>query len=192
MTCKTDKTHQCKSCDRNLKSLENIVACYIEKHRRRAEEELHSYAKKTSFQEVVSMAATAKGPWNGIHDHQKRVGGLKLSEFTEHLSGILSELKQSTSFEELYNAIEVRKITGVGELTVYDTALRIGAYLKIEPENVYLHRGAKEGAENLSRYLRGRKSISVDELPPAFHKLRPREIEDCLCICKKAFQNIRR
>lgn len=193
MTCKKDNLHQCKSSKKDFKSLEDIVADYIEKYREDAEAELCFY-ENLQLEEVVSLAAQAKGIWNGIHSHQKLVGASRLSEFASHLSGVLPELKQATSFEKIYDAVEseARKVFYEAELTVYDTALRIGATLRIEPKNVYLHRGAKDGAKNLGIALRGRRSISVDELPPAFRKLKPREIEDCLCIYKDAFQSVRR
>lgn len=183
MTCRDKKTRKCKPFGSNFKRLEDVVACYIEKHRSRAEEELRFYAEKPSFREVVNMAAMAIGPWEGIHGHQNVRGvASRLPEFAESLLGALPELEKSASFNELYNAVKARKVDGVGDLTLYDTALRIGAYLKIQPDMVFLHCGAKKGAKNLGIALRGRRSISVDELPSAFRKLKPHEIEDCLCI----------
>lgn len=164
-------------------SLKDIVADYIKNKRKVVEAERRFYAEKTSFQEVVSLAAKAKGPCNGIHPHQRRVGAKRLSEFAKSLLEALPDLKKLKSFEELYNAVEARKIEGVGELTVYDTALRIGWYLKIEPEKVYLHCGAKKGAKNLG-VGEGEKTISADKFPSDFHKFKPYEIEDCLCIYK--------
>ena len=37
----------------------------------------------------------------------------------------------------------------MGELVVYDTALRIGARFGLEPEKVYVHRGTREGVRKL-------------------------------------------
>ena len=45
----------------------------------------------------------------------------------------------------------------LGELTVYDVAHRIGAYLQLEPDVVYLHRGTRIGA----RYLGLRLAVHV-------------------------------
>ena len=66
---------------------------------------------------------------------------------------------------------------------VYDTALRIGAKLGLEPEVVYLHRGTRSGMKALGLDV-GRPFIEVDELPQALRSLRPHEIEDCVCIYK--------
>jgi len=194
MTCKKDNIRQCKSSRKNFKSLEDIVAAYEKDRQEEAEKELQYYVELPSFEDVVKQAALAKGPWEGTHDHQNKYGvAARLPEFAESLLEALPELKKSASFDELYNAIEARRVYRVGKLTVYDTALRIGANLKIEPTNVYLHRGAKKGAEYLGITPRGRRFISVDELCDklrftAFRKLKPREIEDCLCIYKDAFK----
>ena len=67
---------------------------------------------------------------------------------------------------------------------IYDTAHRIGAFLGLEPEHVYVHAGTTVGAKAL-----GLKSIdgwvAMDDLPEVFRKLKPYEVEDFLCIYKK-------
>jgi hypothetical protein len=79
----------------------------------------------------------------------------------------------------------------VGELMVYDTALRIGAFLKLEPVSVYLHAGTKTGAKALGLTVSGKKNINVTDLPKEFRKLKPHEIEDCLCIYKDNIDSLR-
>jgi hypothetical protein len=66
-------------------------------------------------------------------------------------------------------------------LTIYDTALRIGASLGLEPQSVYLHAGTRFGARRLGLDWRA-ETIPVSALPPPLRKLKPREIEDLLCI----------
>ena len=89
------------------------------------------------------------------------------------------------SFGELHDAVDaaIGKFKGIGELTVYDIAVRIGAFLRLEPEVVYLHAGTRAGASTLG-LGRGATVLRIDELPAPFRRLRPREIEDCLCIYK--------
>ena len=89
------------------------------------------------------------------------------------------------SFDELDGVVlRVGDLThGIGELAVYDTALRIGAKLVLPPLRVYLHRGSRERAAVLDVDAR-RPSVAVSELPTAFAALEPHEIEDCLCIFK--------
>jgi hypothetical protein len=71
-------------------------------------------------------------------------------------------------------------IRGIGALAIYDIATRIGGYLRLEPEVVYLYAGTSKGARALG--LDGAKTLDPKALPAAFRVLRPREIEDCLCI----------
>lgn len=66
---------------------------------------------------------------------------------------------------------------------VYDTALRIGAKLDLEPEVVYLHRGTRSGMGALGLNI-SRPFIELHELPRELRSLRPHEIEDCVCIYK--------
>jgi hypothetical protein len=81
--------------------------------------------------------------------------------------------------EEIAHAIG--PIPKIGDLTVYDIAHRIGTYLGKSPRLVYLHRGTARGARHL-----GFTGATLDPtlLPPAFSRLSPEEIEDCLCIYK--------
>jgi hypothetical protein len=86
---------------------------------------------------------------------------------------------------------ESRKFWKNGELTVYDAALRIGTYreLKLEPKEIYLHAGTRKGAKTLG-FKGRRRSIRLDELPKAFYRLKPYQIEDCLCIYAKVLKHL--
>ena len=68
---------------------------------------------------------------------------------------------------------------------MYDTALRIGAFLRLESDAVYLHCGVTTGAAHLG-FARSRMRIEVGELPPSLRGLKPYQVEDILCIYKDA------
>ena len=76
---------------------------------------------------------------------------------------------------------EIGSIKGIGALTAYDIAHRIGAHFGKAPRLVYLHAGTRTGARvfNISG-----DSFDPRILPKAFSRLAPSEIEDCLCIYK--------
>lgn len=98
----------------------------------------------------------------------------------------------SSRFEALMNStpssIEaIGSIRGVGELLVYDTALRIGAKLELMPDRVYLHSGTRRGARSLGLPFKMRL-ISIAELPVPLRSLKQHEVEDCLCIFKDLLQ----
>lgn len=96
------------------------------------------------------------------------------------------------SFDELLDAVDqaIGSIRCIGDLLLYDTALRIGANLGIMPDRVYLHSGTRRGARALGLAWK-RRSISIAELPVALRGLKPHEIEDCLCIFKDRFRDAR-
>ena len=93
------------------------------------------------------------------------------------------------SFDDLHRTVHHR-ISGIhriGELAVYDIACRIGAFLGLSPDRIYLHAGTRKGAQALG--LRG-TTVHKNDLPPEFHRLSPAEIEDCLCIYKAWLQRL--
>ena len=80
--------------------------------------------------------------------------------------------REPTSFAELEQVLQERigSVRGVGDRTIYDTALRIGAYLGLLPKNVYLHGGTRDGAAALEVDASGRM-IAPEELPEVFRVL---------------------
>lgn len=92
------------------------------------------------------------------------------------------------NFHDLYCLIEetVRPIHGIGELYIYDAALRMGAFLKLAPEHIYLHAGVRVGARALG-FIGGDYAL-CSELPAEFSALHPHQIEDCLCVYKNELQ----
>ena len=100
-------------------------------------------------------------------------------------------------FEELYEFIKsiIGGISGIGLLTIYDTARRIGHLFDtpIYPkEYVYLAAGAKDGAALLLN--RDKSSIKDREsrelFSPFFGTLPSAFVEDLLCIFKGAMKNL--
>ncbi|PIP91025.1 MAG: hypothetical protein COW79_04555, partial [Bdellovibrionales bacterium CG22_combo_CG10-13_8_21_14_all_38_13] len=85
---------------------------------------------------------------------------------------------------------KLASIHGLGELYFYDTALRIGASLKLFPDKVYLHSGTRLGGIALGLASKGQKTISPKDIPTIFtSKLNIYEIEDVLCIYKSCFKS---
>lgn len=101
-----------------------------------------------------------------------------------------------TDFEELYDSL--RPIIIRGDLFRYDLARRIGYCLNVYPkEYVYLHEGAKEGAEILDSkgYIKIPKKWSIRVHSDVFEKALPNidaiDIENLLCIYKRDFTNLK-
>jgi hypothetical protein len=101
------------------------------------------------------------------------------------LLAAVPSLDSVKSFDSLYGWVESRtaSIKGLGGLYAYDTALRIGARLMIEPAAVYLQAGARKGATRLGVHSRDR-TVPSTSFPSELARLSPRDIENLLCIYK--------
>ena len=173
-----------------MDTLEGIVADYIECHRKNAEREQRWFAIQPTLEAVISIAALAKSPTGKRLSHQRRIPERVLGESRQRLLSVQSPLGRADSFEALHEIVSsaIKPIHGIGDLTIYDTALRIGAKLGLEPNVVFLHAGTLKGARSLRLDI-SRGCVNLVELPRAFHILKPREVEDVLCIYKVALGN---
>ena len=164
---------------------ERAVSDYIKHHRDDAARELRFYRSMPTPARAIRRGARARTADGGKHPHQWRIPRGVLRAFGAQLARRESALSEAGSFDELHEAVRCvgDPIHGVGELAVYDTALRIGARLGLDPERVYLHRGTRDGAAAVGVDHR-RSTIAVSKLPSPFARLAPHEIEDCLCIFK--------
>lgn len=170
----------------NLSSCEAIVQDYITVWRELVDREQRYYTRLGSLENAITCAGMAEYPCGKRHIHQRLISGEALEKATQRLLQAKSQIAACTTFDALIELVDqvTADIKGYGELTVYDTAMRIGAYLKLEPDKIYLHTGTRDGAKALG--LDGkRKTINVGELPEEFRQLKPHEIEDVLCIYKE-------
>ena len=108
-----------------------------------------------------------------------------LEEGRSRLVANISRLRASQTFDDLFVLVDdfIASIRGIGELAVYDTALRIGARFNLAPQRVYLHAGTRDGARALG-LASGTEAIETHQLPESLQALSPREVEDLLCIYK--------
>ena len=166
--------------------VKRAVSDYIAHHRDDAVAELDFYRTMPLLRHVIKAAALARTADGGKHPHQRRIPCNVLREFGRCLSSKERDLREAPSFDELHRVVrEVGdRVSGIGVLAVYDTALRIGVKRDLLPKRVYLHHGTMSGAEALG-IDRSCRVISVSELPEPFADLKPHEIEDCLCIFKE-------
>lgn len=149
------------------------------------------YAGLPTIAEAKRRAGRAERPDGKRHDHQTRLTWAALRQTSEVLARL--NVRRCKSFAELHELLDktIGEIPGIGELMVYDTALRLGANLGLSPRRVYLHAGTRDGAVVLG-FGRHVRSIGMDELPAALRRLHPREVEDCLCIYKDRLRALNR
>lgn len=160
---------------------------------------LHCKSIDTLTKCIKDAATALKGPINtkhSKHPHQHRLIGQTLEDFSNTLLTMESKIQKCKEFDILFEIVKSFKIRGIGELTIYDTALRIGIFLNVMPTSVYFFRGAREGVMILFNkgYLIDVKSknlgitLLVSNFPTEFNHLEPFQIEQLLCMYKKDFE----
>ena len=171
-------------------TLEAAVRAYRNRPLYKTMRELEGFAKEPTVEAAVSRAGLAER-FNGKrwvrYDHQRRIPRDVLKLARKKL--LAASLPGCSSFHELFRAVEsaIRSIPGIGELMVYDTALRIGARLGLEPDRIYIHSGTRVGARRLGLDARA-PWIDPHDLPPQLRDLPPWQVEDILCIYKTWFE----
>ena len=176
-----------KSDSRASPTLDGIVAAYLRDHAEGEARYLRFYQIQKSLPDAITKAALAELPNGGRFSHQWRIPGPVLAQARDALMKL--DYRNVSTFAELYEkvAVALRPIRRIGLLTIYDTAHRIGAFLKLRPEQVYLHAGVRTGAKALG-LGDWRAKLPMSVFPPAFQRLRPEQVEDCLCIYKSQLQ----
>lgn len=193
-------------------TLKNLVADF---HRRRAAEwsilsknrdDIVDYCRDApSLQLAIQRACRSKRPNGKHHNHQSKVKSTVLFQLESRLRHGARAIKRCTDFAALYNYIDVMKPVGIGPITTYDVAVRIGAHLFLEPQEVYLHAGCRAGMQALlnSPALPRLRRVSlkphvrhgvvpIAALPVELSSMSADNVEDFLCVYRTVFQDCQR
>lgn len=167
------------------KNIEAVTRIYVRDIRPRALGELEWFRRQLTVDLAIERAALAINSNGKRYSHQRRLKKATLERARKALMMNSEAIAKLESFDNLFSLFEaiLEPISGIGELYIYDTCLRIGAKLGLLPTKVYLHAGTRVGAEALG-FDGKAKTIDVSALPPGFQQLEPHEIEDVLCIFK--------
>ncbi len=162
-----------------LATLRAVVDDYIAEYRPR--EWVAFHANQPSLERALDAVASWKDQDGKIHSHQRLVSRAAKAGAGERIRSL--KVADVADFEQLFQRVQkaIGSIRGIGDLAVYDAALRIGARLGKLPERVYLQCGARVGARALGIDARHR-SLPMDVFPAEFCRLEPWEVEDVLCI----------
>ena len=113
----------------------------------------HQLGPGCAFEIQRSLTATIRNaalclPGGKRHPHQRRIPQSVLNEAEYRLQRALNTLKHAPDFAALRRRRRkaIKSIHGIGMLTVYDVAHRVGAFLARLPALVYLHAGTRAGA----------------------------------------------
>jgi hypothetical protein len=172
-------------------SLRDFVIEYEKEYRPNLQQQLDWFREQPSIQTAIENAALACDNRGKRYSHQRRHPRELLHRAQQLLLDKSEVLRRCRDFDDLVAAVTeaLGKMKGLKELYCYDTALRIGAFLKIYPDKVFLHRGARTGARNLQLNFQTH-ALHKQEVPPELRALRAYEIEDFLCIYKAEFSRI--
>jgi hypothetical protein len=164
-------------------TLDEIISDYIREYRDDARAEMRFFEIQRSPSAAIHKAALCELPSGKRHSHQRRIPRALLEQVEARLQAIGRKLAKAADFAALHQSVEdeIGGIKGIGALTVYDIAHRIGAHFGRAPQLIYLHAATRTGARAFN--IKG-DSFDPKILPNAFSPLAPAEIEDCLCIYK--------
>lgn len=164
-------------------SLASQVEEFIHNRRKMPRDDVDYYRQKPNLESAIVSASRAERNDGKRHSHQRRLRNGTIQRAQEALLAARDEIQTCKTFDELHGLIcrLFRPIWGAGVLYVYDTAFRLGQYLRIHPTKVFLHAGTRVGARNLG--LPAHKPyLEMDELPEELLRLSACEAEDFLCI----------
>jgi hypothetical protein len=166
-------------------SYEEIVAEFIRTRRRPLRDFLQGCKKQPDMASAITHAILPDGR---KHSRQYRISFEMLDKAMRCLQRVKANLEKASDFDGLHATVEdtIGRTRGIGSLTVYDIALRIGAFLGKALTKVYLHGGTRVGAAMLD--FKG-KMLDPKKLDPAFARLSAAELEDCLCHYRDCLRN---
>lgn len=165
-----------------MSAIETAVDEYVKHVRPDTAEEFKEWRALT---DEVAVERAALGLWSdgrAKHPHQYRVPRAALEKSRKRLAANLPKLRAAETFDAPFGLVEdlIMPIQGIGELMVYDTAIRIGARFDLEPVKVYVHAGTRDGVRALG-LDGGQAVIDMHALPEPIRRLSGREAEDLLC-----------
>jgi hypothetical protein len=167
--------------------LVNIIKSYRNLRTKTPDNHLRHCESQDSLENAIYYAATATDDKGKRHGHQRRLKRVDLIKYADNLFERIEDIKKVKTFDRLYEVASECANKGIGSLAIYDTAHRIGRYLRIMPDKIYLHAGTRAGAKKLLGQLKGKTFLTKNDLPAEFQigDIDAEEIEDILCIYKE-------
>lgn len=162
--------------------------------------------KAKSYKHAVRRACASRDKRGKMHNHQSRVREKDRQKLAKILLANEKKIRKRvdkaeakgnywrTGFDVLYEFIEAQEIKGIGPVTCYDVAVRLGAWLGVEPKSLYLHAGVRSGARALlgPDSVDGIDRLPLSILPSPLDRLRADDVEDIMCTYREVFEDWRR
>lgn len=189
-----------------MTTLTELVDKYKEKRSSYEEWKLSDFkARKLPIEKLIEYAVWGTLPDLKQDSHQHDIDRRVLTKMFERLSTpiAIEKIENCTNFNEILTIVYELRISGFGQLCVYDTSLRLGAMFGKYPEVIFLHSGALKGIKKLKGHtwvtnhsqkfkVNANKHpyIAKDCLPAELQRLEPYHIENFLCIYKKKLSKV--
>lgn len=175
------------------------------KDRNKTDQVVKFCAEAPDFATAVRRAVEARDADGKHHNHQSKVDITARRKFGSKIIALANRGALDLSdFDRMHDKMDERKPYGIGPVTVYDTAIRIAAFLGIEPNSVYLHAGVRQGykamCEAMMRslgttdqfllawgYTKASK-VPLDVFWSPLHRLKADDVEDILCTYREVFE----
>jgi hypothetical protein len=157
----------------------------------RGNAEIDRFRNMPDITTAIKIAAESRKENGHPYKHQQKNCNFwpdSITAATRVLLDARDELEPCSDFDELHELVKnlLSDIKFIGDLYCYDVAVRIGAFLDVLPERVYLHAGTRDGAMRLG--LPTRKGVlEMSELPKPLQGFLPWQAEDILCRFNKDF-----
>jgi hypothetical protein len=147
-------------------------------------------AEADSFVEAVRRAVEARDANGKHHNHQSKVDITARRKFGARIVKRRKRIEHMREFDRIHDCLDSFKPYGVGPVTVYDVAVRLGAYMGIVPQSVYLHAGVRLGLKALmpdDPEILKLKRVPLDMFPKELAALPADDVEDILCTYREVF-----
>jgi len=165
-----------------MATLANLVSDFERNTLEELRNELEHHRTLPDERAALRAVASWRGAGGRFHPRQWRMPRAVKRAAGEALCAARLDLGGTGSFEALLAAVQaaIGGVRGVGEVSVYDAALRLGAWRGLLPGRVRLHGAVRESAAALGVAVEGRSWIEVEAFPAEFAHLEAWELERLL------------
>lgn len=150
--------------------------------------------KADDLDEAIHRACMSRGEDGTLWHHQGRVWQHNLEAYEKNLlEDYADAIYDCEHFSDLFAICHkcADETPGIGPVTEYDVAMRLGGWLDLEPEHLYFHAGVTEGLRALGVVLpRGVFRIDREKLPEFFHDKNLDIVESFLCGYRSEIQRV--
>lgn len=172
--------------------------------RKKTDQVIEYCRRAPSFHVAVARAVEARDADGKHHNHQSKVDigarrlfGKRIVTRRNAVRRLVAKEDADKVFDLLHDLFDEIKPYGIGPVTVYDVAVRVGAFLGIEPTSVYMHAGVRQGMKTMVAAMPDwwehsgepwrADRVSVKVFPPPLNSMRADDVEDILCTYREVF-----